>query len=172
MMRLYEITDRYTQALELIHDPDKYDQLNDTLESLDEPMQEKLESIGKIRQNKLAEAEALKAEADRLMERAKKAKKEADSLANYVEFTMKKHNFKKLETPLFKFSFRKSTSLVVTNIENVPEHFLKPQPPKPDVAGMKKHIKQVFEEKGLEVPEDLTDTLGVAFETKENLQIK
>jgi isopentenyl diphosphate isomerase/L-lactate dehydrogenase-like FMN-dependent dehydrogenase len=172
MMKLYEMADQYTQALEHMQDADSYEKFKDTLDSLDEPMQDKLDNIGLLRQNKLAEAEALKAEAKRLTDRAKAAEREADALATYVEFTMRRNNFKKLETPHFKFSFRKSTALIVSDIENVPEHFLKPQPPKPDVAGMKKYIKQIFDEKGLAVPEDLTETLGVKYENRESLQIK
>lgn len=171
MPALYQVADQYANVLELLNDPEKFELLNDTLESIDALMEEKLVSIGKLRQNILSDAEALEVESKRLKERADSLKKQSEKLENYVAFTMRKHNFKKMDTPLFKFSFRKSTSLVVTDLEQVPEHFLKPQPSKPDIAGMKKHLKQMFDERGLEIPEELPE-LGVKFETKESLQIK
>lgn len=170
-MKLYEIAKQYQDALEYANDPEKFMQMVDTLDSIDENLKDKLESVGRIRQNKLAEAKALEEEAERLKERADKVKKEVGSLEKWVEYTLANANMKKIESHSFKFSFRKSTSLVVTDPEQIPEHFLKPQPPKVDVAGMKSHLKKYYEEKGLDIPEELPE-LGVKYETKENLQIK
>ena len=170
-MKLYEIANQYAEVLEMLDDTEKFDLINDTLDSINTGLEDKMTSIGKVRQNLLREAEALKAESDRLKERADRAKKQVEKLENYISYTMQTHNFRKLDTPLFKFSFRDSTSLVVTDIEQMPAHFLKPQPPKPDIAGLKKHLKQVYDEKGLQIPEELPE-LGVKFEKKTNLQIK
>lgn len=170
-MKLYQITQRYQNVTDLIQDAETFEQVKDTLDALDEDLKDKLDSIGRIRLNYLAEAQMLKEEADRLKERADRAKREAEKLEQYVEYVMNQSKMDKIDTPLFKFSFRKSTSLVVTDISQLPEHFLQPQPPKADVAGLKKHLKQVYEEKGLEVPEDLPE-LGVQFVHKRNLQIK
>lgn len=172
MMKLYEIADQYTNALENVEDSDSFELMADTLDSINSLLDDKLDSIGKLRRNYLAEAEALKNEAKFLKEKADKAEKNAEKLEKYVAFTLKKNGFAKADTGLFKFSFRKSTSLVVSDIENFPAHFLKPQPPKPDIAGLKSFIKKTYDDKGVKVPEDLTEDLGVRFETKESLQIK
>jgi regulator of replication initiation timing len=171
MPKLYEIADRYALITELLDDPEKAEMVFDTLDSMEGELQDKLTSIGKLIRNFNADEEALKEESKRLKERADAAKKQAEKLENYVKFIMQKNGFKKLDTPLFKFSLKSSVSLVVTDLDQVPEHFLKPQPPKPDIAGLKKHLKQAYDEKGLEMPEELPE-LGVKFETKENLNIK
>jgi hypothetical protein len=170
-MKLYQIAEQYREALEMLTDPDKFDQLKDTLEFLDENLKDKTEAVLKHRQNLLAEAAALKAEAKRLNERAAEVEKQAEGSAKLVDYIMKKNNFKKLDAGMFKVSYRKSTALVVKDVNAVPEHFLKPQPPKVDVAGMKKHIKQIYDDRGMEIPTDLSD-LGVEYEHRESLQIK
>lgn len=172
MAKLYEIASNYNQVLELLDDPERFDQLKDTLDAIDENMNDKLESVGKIRASYLAEAAMLKAEAKRLTEKAAAAEKQASNLTGYVEHVMKTNKFDKLKTPLYTFSFRKSTALVVTDEKEVPEQFLKPQPSTVDVAGLKKHLKQTYDDLGIDMPDDFTDTLGVKFEHKHNLQIK
>lgn len=170
-MKLYEIASQYREALDMLSDPEKFDQLKDTLDFLDENLKDKAEAVLKHRQNLLAEAEALKNEAKRLAERAAAVEKQAEGSAKLIDYIMKKNNFKKLDAGMFKVSYRKSTALVVRDVNAVPEHFLKPQPPKVDVAGMKKHIKQIYDDRGMEIPTDLSD-LGVEFEHRESIQIK
>lgn len=172
MMKLYEIADQYQTALTYLIENEQLADNFDTLEAIEENLNDKLDNIGKLRQAKLAQVEAIKEEAKRLRDRATSVEKEVTKLENYIDYCLRKNDLKKVASTLFTFTYRSSTALVVTDSEQIPEHFLKPQPPKPDIAGMKKYIKEYFEEKGMPVPEDLTETLGVRFETKENLQIK
>jgi hypothetical protein len=169
-MKLYEIAEQYRVALDMLSDPEKFDQLKDTLDFLDENLKDKADAVLKHRQNLLADAAALKAEEKRLKARREQIEREAEGSAKLIDYIMRKNSFKKLEAGSFKVSYRKSTSLEVIDVNEVPEHFLKPQPPKVDVAGMKKHIKQIYDDRGMEIPEDLSD-LGVKFVQKENLQI-
>lgn len=170
-MNLYNISQQYAEALEYIEDADSFEGIKDTLGAIEANLNDKLDNIGRIRKNKLAQAKALKEEAKELAEKAKRLEKEVEYLENWIDHSLQAAKLKKVEAGIFKFSYRKSTSLEVVDTEQVPEQFLKPQPPKVDVAGMKKHLSQVYEDNGLEVPEEIPE-LGVKFITKQNLQIK
>lgn len=171
-MRLHEVSDALARLLESIEDADQFEHLADTLESLDLVYEEKIDQLGKSRANDLAHIGALDDEIKRLQEKKAKLKKRVEGVEKYIHQTLIKNNQKSVKTTLFTFGFRKSTSLVVTDISKLPERFLKPQEPKPDVAGLKKHLKESFAEKNLPIPDDMTETLGVRFEHKQSLQIK
>lgn len=189
MTKLYEVANDYSQALEYLMDPERFQDGLDTLESIEAGLHDKLDSMGKLRLSKLAEAKALEEESKRLKERADRAKKEAASIEGYIEITMRKNGMEKIKTPTFNFGFTVSNSLVVTDLEKLPDHFKKPQPPKPDIAGMKAHIKQKYDELGFKLVNKLSppskdkynemlvtelelEDLGVQFEISEKLSIK
>lgn len=187
-MKLYQVANDYTQALEYLTDPERFQDGLDTLESIEAGLHDKLDSMAKLRQSKLAEAKALKEEAVRLKERADHATKEAASIESYIEYTMRQNGMEKIKTPMFNFGFTVSNSLVLEDMEQLPEHFIKIEK-KADIAGLKTHLKQKYEELGYKLVSklstkpkkdvqemlvtdlDLAD-LGVKFEVKEKLNIK
>ena len=65
----------------------------------------------------MAEAEAIKTEEKSLKERRERKEKQADSLKQYLSITMQQLNKTKVETPRNVLSFRKSTSLHISDEE-------------------------------------------------------
>lgn len=170
-INLYTITQQYADALDFIEDAETFEQIKETLDAIEANLNDKLDSIGRIRKNKIAQAKALKEEAKELTEKAKKIENEVANFEKWIDHTLRAANLKKVETGMFKYSYRTSTSLEIMDSSQIPEHFLKPQPSKVDVAGLKAHLKKSYEENGLKVPEEIPE-IGVKFVTKQNLQIK
>ena len=187
---LYALSQEYRAVLNMLGEEDvEIDVIYDTLDSIDEPIQEKVERVGDMIRNHEARAAALKAESARLKEREEAEKKSIDRLLKYVETTMINAEFDKLEGLKHTFAFGISNSLECKDPKLLPRHYLKPQEPKADIAGLKKDISRQWEEKGIklvskysakpkmqemlftELNEDL-ETLGVQFNIKRKLSLK
>lgn len=115
MATLYELTGVYQQ----IYDMDMDDETKlDTLESIDwnEDYENKVENYIKVMKNLDADIEARKSEIDRLkkLNDADKSKKERmkTDLATSMELT----GHEKVDTTLFKVSFRKSEAVEVDDL--------------------------------------------------------
>lgn len=88
-MKLYELTQAYNQVLEMAEDLDT-ETLQDTLDSIREPIKEKAENIIKMVKSMDAEADGLAKEAERLTKR----KKSARSKSKKYERVFRKRNVK------------------------------------------------------------------------------
>ena len=114
------------------------DKLSDTLDALDKERDDKIEAVGLYRKDILAEAEAVKAEADKLTERRRALEKRAESLANYLQSAL---NGEKFKTSRLSISYRKSQSTEVTDPELIPMDYLNFPDPVPKKDAIKKAIK-------------------------------
>lgn len=187
---LYALSQEYRAVLNLLGEEGvETDTIYDTLDSIDEPLQEKVETIGDIIRNHEANAAALKAEAARLNERAAAELKKAEGLVKYVEVAMTNAEFEKIEGLKHTFAFGISTSLECKDPKLLPRHYLKPQEPKPDIAGLKKDITRQYEENGIKLVQKYSakpkgkemlftdinenlESLGVQFNTKRKVSLK
>lgn len=157
VIKLYELAEYYSKALERLSEAESIEEQNegaeaiyDELDAIDVSVQEKVESIGDIVMNYEATADALKAEAKRLTERAANATKAAENLKSYVETVMKKNDFTELKGLKHTFSFTTSTSLVCKDASLLPKQFQKISV-SADVSGMKKHLKQKYDENNIKL---------------------
>lgn len=112
MSTLYELTGIYQQ----IYDLDMDDETKqDTLESIDwkEDYENKVEGYVKVIKNLDADIDARKNEIDRLkkLNDADKAKK--DRMKSTLEESMELTGYDRVDTPLFKVSFRRSKAVEV-----------------------------------------------------------
>lgn len=153
MASIYELTEQALMLQSLLEADEIDEQLyNDTLESLD--IDTKVQNICCVIKNIEAEADAIKAEKDRLAKRQKTAenavKRLKDSLLMYLTAT----NQTKVKTQLFNVSVAKSKSLKVTYEDMIPEEYLIPQPSKVDVAGIRKAIADGEDIDGVEFEEN------------------
>lgn len=115
MATLYELTGVYQQIYEMDMDDETK---RDTLESIDwnEDYENKVENYIKVMKNLDADIEARKNEIDRLkklndVDKSKKERMETD-LATSMELT----GHEKVDTTLFKVSFRKSEAVEVDDL--------------------------------------------------------
>lgn len=157
-MKLYELTQVYQAILDLDLDQES---LDTALESLNDTLEEKANNIGKVISQLQAESAAYKTEIDRLNAKKKQAESKAEGLKEYLDFAFKSLNVTKLETPLYKFSYRKSESVAIDNIDEIQDQYKRTEVV---VSADKTSIKSAIKA-GLEVK-------GAHIEEKQNLQIK
>lgn len=156
-IKLYELASYYSVLLSNLEEVESAEQMEEatsdiyeTLDAIDVSVQEKVESIGDIIKGYQAESAALKAEAKRLTDRAATADKAANNLMSYVETVMKQNDFKELKGLKHTFKFTSSTSLACKDPYSLPKQFQKTTVTA-DIAGMKTHLKQTYDEKGFKL---------------------
>lgn len=123
---------------------------SDRLDQLEMERDTKIENIALYIKNLTADAEALKAEKQSFAERQKAAKNKAESLKKYLANYLAGQKF---STPKVAISFRKTSSVNVTDISQLPEEFLKFADPTPDKTAIKNAIKAGTTVTGAEIVE-------------------
>lgn len=164
-MKLYEISDQYTALLEMAEENGlTEDIIRDTLESIEGDFTEKADNLACLIKTVLAEAEAIKAEKDKLDDRFKIKKAYADRLKTYLFEQMLAIGKNKIETSRNVLSIRKTPGAVKIEDEekfivwaeknNVP--LLKITPPAPDKTKIKQWINGGGEIEGVTVEQGTT----------------
>ena len=140
-MKLYELAENYNELLALLDNEEATaEELADTLDGINDAIEVKVDNICRVRKYLEGKVEVYKAEAKRLTELAKQAENNADSMKNYLDEQLKRMNIKKMDTELFKLSYRKSDSVNVIDLDAVPEEY-KRITIAPDKTAIKKAIK-------------------------------
>lgn len=114
--------------------------------------------VGFLRETELT-AESAEIESKRLGEIAKFYKNRAERVKKSVAWAMESHSVEKIETDMFRLSFRKSESVVVDDVEKLEEKYIVVKK-QADKTAIKKAIK------GGETP------TGTRLIVSNNLQIK
>jgi uncharacterized protein YoxC len=158
-MNLYELSAAYQQIQNMIEDGQEG--LADTLESLNDAIEDKAVGYAKVMKNLEAQAKAIKDEETRLAERRKSLENSIKYLKESLEQTMFDVGMKRIKTELFNFNIqRNAPSVEVLNEKEIPAKYFIPQNPQID----KKAILQDLKE-GLEIP-------GVKKKQSESLRIR
>ena len=140
-MKLYELAENYKELLALLdNDEATAEELADTLDGINDAIEVKVDNICRVRKYLEGKVEVYKAEAKRLTALAKQAENNADSMKNYLDEQLKRMNIKKMDTELFKLSYRKSDSVNVIDLDAVPDEY-KRITIAPDKTAIKKAIK-------------------------------
>jgi len=129
-MRLYELADNFRQVSDLLlaaseasvmgdeGSAEAVQTWKDTLESIDAPLEQKMLACAAIIRERKADAEALKAECQRLAKRQKAAEKAEDGLRDYLAATMQATGKLKVKDERFTLSLGEGRPKVqVTDIE-------------------------------------------------------
>lgn len=127
------------------------------LNDLQMQFDEKVENIACFIKNLLADAKAIKEEENSLASRRKSYENKADSLKKYLSDTL---NGQKFKTAKVSISYRKSESVDIENMKDVPEEYLKIAEPTVDKTSAKKAMKN-----GVEIP-------GLRLAESKNIQIR
>ena len=155
-MKLYEISVFYNQLMEAVENGDiAIDDMKDTLDAISEDLNTKINNICKLMRNLESDEKAFKEEATRLYDCAKRAKEKREYLKEYVDETLKSMGISKVETELFKLSYRKSKAVNITSFEALPDDYLKVTTTI-DKAGIKKALADGEEVAGAELVENMT----------------
>ncbi len=157
MASLYELTGQYLEIYNM--ELDEETKL-DTLDSIDweTEYETKVENYIKVMKNIDADVEARKAEIKRLTELNKADEKKKDHLKDTLSASMSLTGHERVDTPLFKVSFRKSQAVEVDEAV-LPEAY-KVATWKPDKKRLKEDLKN-----GLEI-------IGASLVERKNLSIR
>ena len=150
MATLYELTGQFLDIYNL--ELDEETKL-DTLDSIDweTEYETKVENYIKVMKNIDADVEARKAEIKRLTELNKADEKKKDHLKDTLSASMNMTGHERVDTPLFKVSFRKSEAVEVDDLL-LPESY-KVATYKPDKKRLKEDLKNGLEIWGAELVE-------------------
>ena len=161
-MTLYDIDKRIEEAMERAVDMETGEIINDEamaeLEQLDMDRNTKIENTAKFYKNLVSDVKELKEEAKKLTERAQAAQRKADSLKNYLSFSLNGQAFKQGTVAI---SYRKSTSVQIDNIKELPAEYLRHKEPEPDKTAIK-----------LALQADPESVPGASLIETQNIQIK
>lgn len=157
-MNIYELSQSYQQIMEMIEDGQEG--LEDTLESLNDAIEDKAVGYAKVMRNLEAQATAIKEEEKRLSERRKSLENNVKRMKESLQETMIHNDKKKIKTDLFTFNIQKNPpSLNIENEELIPKRFYEEQLPKLNRKELLKELKE-------------TDIPGVAIKQGESLRIR
>lgn len=146
-MNLYEIDQEIMNCVDMetgeIIDPARLNELQMDRDT-------KIENIACWIKNLYADAEAFKTEKQSFADRQKAAENKAESLKKYLTNYLAGQKF---STPKVAISFRKTSSVNVTDISQLPNEFLKFADPTPDKTAIKNAIKAGTTVTGAEIVE-------------------
>ncbi|EAD9138926.1 siphovirus Gp157 family protein [Listeria monocytogenes] len=157
-MKLYELTQAYNQVLEMAEDLDA-ETLQDTLDSIREPIEQKAENIIKMVKSMEAEVEGLAKEIERLAKRKNALEAKAKNMKEYVESEMLKVAIRKIKSPLFTISIQKTPPSLRLEDEEKLFMFLVEQPKKLDKKAIISALKEGREVSGAKLVQ--TESLRV-----------
>lgn len=123
---------------------------SDRLDQLEMERDTKIENIALYIKNLTADAEALKAEKQSFAERQKAAENKVESLKKYLATYLAGQKF---STPRVAISFRKTSSVNVTDMTAIPKEYLKFADPTVDKNAIKAAIKAGTSVAGAEIVE-------------------
>lgn len=154
-MNLYELSLAFQDVQNMDLDPEV---MKDTLDSIEDAIENKAENIAKLIRNLESDVSAFKEEEDRLKTKRQSTENKVKWLKTYLEDNMKLTEKTKFKSGMFNFSIQKNPASVnITDEKAIPEEFLIQQPPKVDKTSLKEILKR-----GIEVPgAELKQTEGL-----------
>ncbi|MCX8980829.1 siphovirus Gp157 family protein [Citrobacter portucalensis] len=146
MTALYQIANDFAK----LTDSDMpTEMIADTLDGIEWELEAKVEQILAVCKNELADAEALKEEARRLIDRAKASENRVVSLKEYVARSLETAGKKSMKAGLHQVTVRApSKSVEITDVNAIPPDFVEYETTiKPDKLAIKHQI-----EAGIDIP--------------------
>lgn len=154
-MNLYELSIAFQEVQNMDLDPEV---MKDTLDSIEDAIENKAENIAKLIRNLESDVKAYKEEEERLKTKRQATENKVKWLKTYLEDNMKLTGKTKFKSGMFNFSIQKNPASVnITDERIIPDEFLIQQPPKVDKTSLKEALKS-----GIEVPgAELKQTEGL-----------
>lgn len=163
-MKLYELTSKRQELLDLIaamdsEDLELSDAVGDTLEALDEAIQDKAEAVASFIFSLQADSAALKQEEQRLAERRRLNDAKVERMKTYLADMLQEADIDKVQGLKYTIGFRKSEKVQVSDVDALPERFLRVKR-EPNLTALKEALKagQAFD--------------GAVLTTNKNLSIR
>lgn len=151
MAVLYKLADSYNQVVEMADELDD-GTLKDTLDSIEEAFDDKVENIAKSIKEIEGQADMVKAEKDRLTKREKTMRNNAKSMKIYMQEQMEAIGKRKVQGELLTVTIQKNApSVKIESEQYIPKRFYVPQPSKLDKTQLKDELKNGLEIAGVEL---------------------
>lgn len=132
-MKLYELTSNYRELQMMIEDGVDPSALADTLQAIEESIQDKVQNTALVIRNLEADVDAIKAEEKRLAERRKAIENNCKGLKDYLYQQMVATDLKRIKGTIVTVGIQKNpASLDIAEDAVVPPEYMIPQPPKVD----------------------------------------
>jgi hypothetical protein len=149
MATLYELSAGYASLLDMYDQAETEDEraeILDMLASAEGDITEKAEAYARIMKNKQAEADAFKAEADRLTQKRRAAEAVVDRLKDAIGTAMQITVAKEIGTTIGKWRLQDNPwSCEVLDVNAVPEEWHIKVEDRIDRAGLVRHFKETGE---------------------------
>lgn len=162
MSRLYDISERYNNILDLVENTDlDFELIKEALNEVQDEFSEKADNIARFIKELTLTAAMIKEEENRLAARRKSFENRANSLKDYLEDNMKVTNQKKLKTSYFTFNIQNNQpSIIVVDESLIPEELKSTEIiTKVDKKSILKLLKDDIEVKGIELKQ--TESLRI-----------
>ena len=147
-MNLYTLTDNYLRVLELAENGDD---LTDTLEALEDAIEDKAENTAKVIKQLEANASMLDNEINRLTERKKASDNNAKRLKVYLQEQLEKVGTDKIKGEIFTVAIQNNPPSVRVTDESKLIGYLVEQPKKLDKKAIMTDLKAGREVSGAEL---------------------
>lgn len=152
-MRIYELTDAYQQVITLMEEEGA--DLTDTLESIDDVLELKLENTAKVIRTFEAQAEALKTEEDRMRKKRQTYQNNVDRLKSYIFEAMQATGKDKLKGVHVSLRLQNNPpSVNMLDDKAIPAHYLIEQPSTVDKKAVLQDLKNGIAVEGAELKQD------------------
>lgn len=139
---------------------DGAENLDDTLESIEMALEDKVEGYSMVIRNIESDVDGLDKEIKRLTERKQSLKNGIDRMKDSLQYALASTGKRKVQTEKFTVSLRKSTSVQIVDESKIPEEFFKV---KVEKTISKKELAQRLKESEID---------GAVLVENESLQIK
>jgi hypothetical protein len=158
-VKLYELSQNYIQLLELADSLDE-ETFKDTLSSLEEAIEDKVENVAKLVRCLDVDIEAIKSEEKRLADKRKALENKVTSVKSYVQHEMEVAGLNKVKRPTVTVSIQANPpSVDVMDESLIPSIYMVPQPSKIDKRAILTALKE-----GEFIPgASIKQTVGVRF---------
>lgn len=151
-MKLYELNEQWLKVSELLEEDVTNEALKETLESINDSIEVKLEYLVKLKREHESQARQLKEEKEYFAHKQKVEENKADRLKEFIEYQMNLTETNWMMAGLFKLSIQDNPpSLKISTMAGITEEFLLPQAPKLDMVNLKKWIKEGNEIEGVQL---------------------
>ncbi|MEX0417829.1 siphovirus Gp157 family protein [Bacillus sp. C30] len=142
-MKLYDLTNNYRELQMMIEDGVDPSALEDTLQAIEESIQDKAQNIALLIKNLEADTEAIKLEEKRLSDRRRVIENNCKNLRDYLYQQMTLLEVKRIKGTIVTVGIQKNpASLDIAEDAVVPPEYMVPQPAKIDKKSLLAAVKE------------------------------
>ncbi|MBO0473275.1 siphovirus Gp157 family protein [Enterococcus ureasiticus] len=150
-MKLYEMTENYNQVLEMAEQLDA-ETLKDTLDSIDEAIEIKVENTAKVVRSLEGNVDAIDSEIKRLTAKKSTLNNNIKGIKNYMQESMEQVGKDKIKGQLFNVGIQNNQQSVnVLDEKKINLNYFIEQPPKLDKKLLLADLKEGKEVEGAEI---------------------